>query len=492
MSMNIANEVSLVNISADKVDSVAANVVKKTKSLQKLTKLAGRKSIMTMAQPGMYVYPIVASSSINIDTLMAIARSYQLTYASNVATAYSLNPIAYLNDTKELSEFVEKFHTNSKSVMSNFNDINVSGIGKSIGVESDTTVDNRLDIAVEANVDKSFSQDDLYMINASLNENIEDSLAMESLNNMYRPYDRTYRIMMEKINTLKIANEDLVSKVENVIDDAYDNANSNGNYTTSVPLSSRSKITYARDKNGDVLLDKDGNPMIASASIDPSPRRDNTSKIERNNNLDNMEPTMVNVNIICHGDKTQFAQSLTIGVKTSIRLISSNLMIASMIEACKESKTIFKFLKWSKGEIKTWDFILGFSAAKKKALEKNAKQEVKFMKQAATRKKANGIGRFLKNEYLPTLSVVLTSYEVEMIKQACNIDLNDIKYAYKLISKYYLLSLAIYDPDQNTVKFLFDCDNEWGIISLGTMKSLVAKTNDVLNQNEVMKITGRR
>ena len=58
--------------------------------------------------------------------------------------------------------------------------------------------------------------------------------------------------------------------------------------------------------------------------------------------------------------------------------------------------SIFKFLKWTKGEVKTLDFILGISAAKSKALEKNAKQEVKWLKQSAARKKVNGIGKFLK------------------------------------------------------------------------------------------------
>ena len=73
-----------------------------------------------------------------------------------------------------------------------------------------------------------------------------------------------------------------------------------------------------------------------------------------------------------------------------------------------------------------------------------------------------------------------------------NVDLNNFKDALKLLNKYFLLSIAIYDPDQNIVKFLFDCDTDWGVISVGTMKSVVAKTNDILNQNEIMRITGRR
>ena len=81
---------------------------------------------------------------------------------------------------------------------------------------------------------------------------------------------------------------------------------------------------------------------------------------------------------------------------------------------------------------------------------------------------------------------------MEVIKEACHIDLKDLKYAIKLMNKYYLLSVAIFDSVQNSVKFLFDSDTEWGMISVGAMKSLVSKTNDVLNSNEVLKMTGRR
>ena len=90
------------------------------------------------------------------------------------------------------------------------------------------------------------------------------------------------------------------------------------------------------------------------------------------------------------------------------------------------------------------------------------------------------------------MSVVLTTYEVARIKEATSIDLSELASAMKIMKKYFLLSIAIYDPDQNTIKFLFDCDSDWGIISVGAMKTAVSKTNDILNSNEVLKLTGRR
>jgi hypothetical protein len=174
------------------------------------------------------------------------------------------------------------------------------------------------------------------------------------------------------------------------------------------------------------------------------------------------------------------------------RIVGSNLMIASMINACKESHGIFKFLKWTKGEVKTLDAIFGVSAAKNKAIVKHDKNHVKFLEQSKKRKGINGVGKFVKNEVLPTTTIIITNYEAAKIKEECGVDLTDLKEAVKLMNKYYLLSFAIYDTEQNTMKVLFDCDTDWGYTTIGSLKAAVNKTSDVLNQNEVLRIFGRR
>lgn len=472
--MNIVNEA----LNAKGVNDITASVLKSAKDLQGIAKVAQRKSIMTMAQPGMYQYPLFASSAIDTETLMAIAKSYQLTYASNVVTAYSLNPIMDTDETPELSDYVKKFHTNSSSLL----DANITGAGAALGFavkESDITIES-------ATVATNYTAEDYAACNSTVWDNIEDSLTMESVNDMYRPYDRVYRIMSDKLDSMKVANEskfgDSFKKIGNTLDDLNTNLNNHGGYNTNIPIQGPTTTTITK-ADGTKETTKTNGTII----------RNFKNEVVRNNQLDNMEPTMVNVQIVSHGDGVQMTHNLTLGIKVVSRVISSDLMIASMIEATKQSQSIFKFLKWTKGEVKTLDFILGISESKAKAIEKNAKQEAKFLKQAAKRKKQSGLlAKFLKNEKLPTVSIVLTSYEVARIKEATSIDLNQLSDAMNLMNKYFLLSIAIYDPDQNTVKFLFDCDSDWGVISVGTMASMVKKTNDILNANEVFKITGRR
>ena len=60
------------------------------------------------------------------------------------------------------------------------------------------------------------------------------------------------------------------------------------------------------------------------------------------------------------------------------------------------------------------------------------------------------------------------------------------------MNKYYLLSFGIYDTEQNTMKVMFDCDTDWGYTTIGSLASALKKTNDMFNQNDVLRIFGRR
>lgn len=437
----------------------AANVAKD------VSKLAKRNSIMKMAAPAMYQYPVLMSTDIEIPVAMAIAQAYQHTYAASVVTAYSLNPVMSLKDYRNPSEFVQKFHSNDGNTEFNFLAARNALVGESATTIENTENEIVFDVST-AVVDKEFSADAMESINFRAWDIAEEMLDTESLNNMYRPYDRTNRILREKVNAFKNATEGALDTLDTVGSVASDLVNSTVN-----------------------------NPnFMSNKGIDRDVvERKHFASIVRNDRLDAMDPTMVNVQILCHDKASgQFTQNITLGVKAMTRLISSELMIATMVEACKDANFIFKFLKWTRGEKKTIDYITGWSAAKTKALERNAKMEAKVLKQSKKRGKGGFFKRALNNEVMPTLSIVLTTYEVERIKLVCGVDLSDLKQAIKLMNKYCLLSLAIYDQTQNTLQTLFDCDDDWSYVHVGAMKSMVNKTVDLMNQNEILKMFGRR
>lgn len=522
----IANEVGNVtfNIDSAKVDNHATNFFKKAKTGQEFLKLANRKSIMTMAAPGFYMYPVVMSGGIDTSKQMEIAKAFQLTFASSVATAYSLNGTMDRSITPQVADFVKTFHQNDPKLLN----ANLNGVAAALGVkESYIDADDLPYISYEVQsataMEGVLSTKDAYLIDLIAWEDTEKGLVMESLNDLYKPFDRSEHIIRQRLGDMYAAREK--SAATESVKDAFDkldgfasrvNYAANGrpnannatqtNFTMSdstfqydVKKDSHGRTIYKRDKDGNLTNDPELELTKKTTKKATKPYdRMTFNKVERVQNMTGLEPTMVNVQIVAHGKEDATGSSapsihnVTLAVKAMPRIINSSLMIASMVEACQNSHAIFKFLKFTKGELKTFDKVLGITASKRKALQKNAKNEVKFLEQSAKRKKKGLIGRFIKNEVLPTMTVIITSFEAEKIKEICGVDLNRYEMAVKLMNKYYFLGFCIYDTEQDTLKVLFDADSDWGTTSFQSMTNATSNAKDVLSQNEVLRILGRK
>lgn len=496
--MNIANEVGNVNINVSDVDKKASKVFGHIKNAKSMINFAKRKSIMTMAAPGFYLYPIVMSGGIDTPKQMEIAKAFQYTFASSVATAYSLNGTMDRSSTPQVADFVKTFHQNDPKLIN----ANLNGVASSLGITVKEGYVNADDLEfIQYNVEgatvmeNALSLKDSYLIDLLAWDETENGLVMESLNDIYKPYTRTERILRERLDEMKESRE--ASIATETIGDALDkfdrfsdamNQSVNGEHRSRNATQTALTTTTTTTKKGDNTIQTSRRPFDRAAF----------NKVERVQNMTNLEPTIVNVQIVAHGGKdadgkaVPSVHNVSLCIKAMPRIVNSSLMIASMVEACQNSHAIFKFLKFTKGEINTLDKVLGISASKKKALQKNAKNEVKFLEQSKKRKKKGLIGRFVKNEVMPTMTVVITSFEAEKIKEVCGVDLNRYEMAVKLMNKYYLLGFCIYDTEQDTLKVLFDADSDWGTTSFQSMTNATSNAKDMLSQNEILRIFGRK
>lgn len=505
--MAIANEggVNLINFDlnkfdTDKADVRSAKILKRAKNIQGIAKLASRKSIMTMAAPGFYMYPVVMSGGIDTQKQFEIAKAFQITYASSVATAYSLNGDMDRGETPQVSDFVQKFHQNDPKLIN----ANLNAVGAALGIKTNESyLITDVEVASAVVMEHALSDVDMYLIDQVAWDQVEEGLVQESLNDLYRPYDRTVRKIENRLEMMKeakdaVAQEGILDDLDSFAEDVNRAAYGRPGKHNATGVPSETKITSpVLDKDGNVVKDKNGKDKVKITTkkmINPN----TFNAVVKNQNMNNLEPTMVNVQIVAHGFKDATGASspsihnVTLCIKAMPRIVQPSVMIASMVEACEESHGIFKFIKWTKGEIKTLDKILGISASKKKALQKNAKQEVKFLEQSRKRKGKGLLGRALRNEVMPSTTVVITSYETEKIKEACGVDLNRYEMAAKLMNKYYLLGFCIYDTEQDTMKVLFDADTDWGVTSFAEMSRSTSNAKDTLNQNEILRIFGRK
>lgn len=516
--MEIANEVNLFNVNlrdSNEVNDASGKILKRLRNKQNLLHLAQRKSIMTMASPGVYTYPLIMSGGIDTSQQYEIAKAFQITFASTVATAYSLNGTMHRNETPQVSDFVKKFHQNDAKLTN----ANLNAVAAGLGVNESTMTISDIegtDFEVESAtvLENAISIQDSFLLDMIAWERTTDGLVMESLNDSYRPYDRTARILKDRLQAVK------ESKIAMEKDDGFfdkldgfaqavnqvGGVGTKKNNASAVVLDTnrdfmdKSTTTTVTTKDGKKVVTKKNNVKKTSKDKIFTPNTFNSVKSLgiKTKDMTNMEPTVVNVQVVAVGKKDvngggkPSVHNVSLLVKAMPRIVNSSVMIASMVEAVQNSNAIFKFLKWTKGEINTLDRVLGITASKKKAIQKNAKNEVKYLEQSKKRRKKGLLGRFIRNEVMPISTVIITAFETEKIKEATGVDLNRYEMAAKLMNKYYLLGFCIYDTEQETMKVLFDSDSDWGTTSFSSMSAAVNNVKDVLNQNETLRLFGRK
>ena len=241
---------------------------------------------------------------------------------------------------------------------------------------------------------------------------------------------------------------------------------------------------------------------------------DNTrNAIVRNDKITSMEPTLIDVTFLVHGG--DFGNSYTfdpktrqrsdvssvglkqvhaiIGVKTMVRLISSEYMKPNVIASIQDQSFAFKFIKWTKGELKIWkDMIFGISRMKADAMA-GTKADKWF---AALRKRGRNAKafRFTETGLSPFTTLVLTSDEVEQIRISSGFDIRRRDVCKMLMDNLYLLGLIIVNTATGTVETIFDGFQDFSTTTLGAMRESASKSNDLINPDalrEVKQIMGR-
>jgi hypothetical protein len=193
--------------------------------------------------------------------------------------------------------------------------------------------------------------------------------------------------------------------------------------------------------------------------------------IVKSDKLAAMEPTIVNINMVFYNDSAQWNQMINLGVKSMVRLVKSNLMVANMIEASKD-QGIFKFIKWTKGEYGLHDLLLGFSEMKSSGVGAARGNWLKALK---NRKRLNNIYKLVDHRLLPNCTIIITDAEAEQVRLDCGLDLRSASVVKKIMSKYFLLGFGIYDTESKVLDIMYDSDQTFASYSLRALTSAIKK-----------------
>lgn len=419
--MGIRNTVSNATLSDVKTVAQAGKVVAKYVSNTSLTKLA---------KDSIFQFPVIISASIDNDEIFVMAKALERSYASMMVSVISMS--SYIDLTKYgkedyLVKFLRRFHSNS----------NIGG--KIIANEN---------IAIEsANI---LPQENVVGVNVvSLWDSAFESCDMENINDMYRPFKRTTRILE---NALEAADHPIAKTKNAVTSTILDIANAGSVNTT----------------------DESGKAINRGSK--------GTNEIVKSSYMTDATPTMININVIADatGKGATWTQNVVIGIKSMVRMVKSGVMVNNMLDAFKD-RGLFKWISWTNGEISTAELIFGAGKAARDGYE--AGKGDNWLKKLRERKVAQGVNKILGKRLLPNASIIITESEAIQIQENCGIDVHNPADVTKMMNRYFLLAFGIYDTEGKLLNIIYDGEYQFSTESIREIAAKNKKETNLLSNN---------
>lgn len=451
----------MINISSKDVKSAGKLISKGLKFVKGASSTLERTSLTRLGKDSILQSPVISSSAIGTDETIIIARAIEKYIAAMAVSGFSMR-VVDLSKNDDIAQYIKRFHNNSNIPS------NVTAASKFV-LESANYIDDKLLQATESEILSCWNVTD-------------ENVSMESVNDIYRPYDNTKNIIMDKIQKLESANESILNK-DSKLNSGLDKLNSSFGGDTKNTAVRNKEITTMKNSKGETSTTTKTSQVTSNIF----------NAIVKNDRVTALEPTMANIQFVVHGgdgDNKQFVQNVVLGFKAMVRIVRSDIMVANMIEAAKNSNIIFKFIKWTKGEFKfVKDIIFNITEIKDSAISDNSDKN--FLKAIKRRKEINDVSKFFDNKIPPSTTIIMSSYEVARVAEATGVNLSEIHNALKLLNKYYLIGFGIYDTETKILSMLFDGDDQFIETTIDSLKTSTDKNSSMISMSDAMKVFGR-
>ena len=398
-----------------------------------IAKYVSNTSLTKLAKDSIFQFPVIISASIDNDEIFVMAKSFERSYASMMVSVISMSSYIDLNKYgKEdyLVNFLRRFHSNTN-------------IGGNIIASESISIS-------DANI---LPQENVVGINvAALWDSVYESVDNTSINDMYRPFKRTTRILEDALEAGTFA------KTITIGNTSIDNADT---------------IAKIGQKN---VVNDEGKPIRNSKS-------DKFNQVVKSDYMTDMAPTMINVTVVADatGKGATWTQSVVLGIKSMVRMVKSGVMVNNMMDAFKD-RGLFKWLSWTKGEISTAELIFGAGKAMQDGYA--AGKGDNWLKLLRERKMAQGINKILGKRLLPNASIVITESEALAIKEATGVDPHNPANVQKMMNRYFLLAFGIYDTENKLLDVMYDGESQFSTESIRELAAKNKKDTNLLAMNK--------
>lgn len=397
-----------------------------------IAKYVSNTSLTKLAKDSIFQFPVIISASIDNDEIFVMAKSLERSYASMMVSVISMSNYIDLNKYgKEdyMINFLRRFHSNTN-------------IGSKIIASESFSIS-------EANI---LPQENVVGVNlASLWDSVYESVDNENINDMYRPFKRTTRILEDALEagmTVKAG---------------------------PVTINDADNIALAGQKN---IMNEDDHRIIRHPG-----RNNNFNEVVKSNYVTDMAPTMINITVIADatGKGDTWTQSVVLGIKSMVRMVKSGVMVNNMMDAFKD-RGLFRWLSWTKGEISTAELIFGIGKAAQDGY--SAGKGDNWLKTLKNRKYVQQINKILGKRLLPNASIIITESEALSIQQAIGVDPHNPADVSKMMNKYFLLAFGIYDTENKLLDIMYDGESQFSTESIRELAAKNKKDTNLLSMNQ--------
>lgn len=189
-----------------------------------------------------------------------------------------------------------------------------------------------------------------------------------------------------------------------------------------------------------------------------------------------LQPTLLKIQFISTNDNNDpITVDAYVGIKSKIYCVDSADIANHIVSKRSYNFSLYNLIKATSGEIEFWrDFVFAIKKAKIDAVSNtNRGSSSKLWKVLERRALASKINRFmsLRNDATAITTLVVSAYDVEMLRKMEDIDISNSRVARKLMDDYNLVGIVIVDDSTESAKFIFDTgDDEYEPYTFKTLK----------------------
>lgn len=424
-------------------------ISKKNPSIKSITR-ANKDLTMT--------FPVMASNTVDPASAQLVSRALERKFVT--LTQMLLSAISITNSKDAIDHL--------KNVHSNLDLSSLFDVDDYLAVSQEATANHIFDATEIKAVYEAFRQERLH---AKPINHLRESLMDDMMSRMRKDPKFNTAIANKKFNDLP--DEDKVRAVKLLNTDT-------ASRNKALEKQNKSLTQQLKDIERDNSKLSNSNSSLQSRLDDI---RNNTragltklAKDQDYKKANELQPTLLQIQFISTNDNNDpITVDAYVGIKTKIYCVDSADIANHIVSKRSYNFSLYNLIKATSGEIEFWrDFVFAIKKAKIDAVSNtNRGSSSKLWKVLERRALASKINRFMsaRNDATAITTLMVSAYDVEMLRKMEDIDISDSRVARKLMDDYNLVGIVIVDDSTESAKIIFDTgDDEYEPYTFKTLK----------------------